>query len=161
MVRLLALCAALGLTAPAAAEPSARAESYLNEVLDVLEARHINSASADWPTLRAQATEAAGDATQPHETYSAIRQTITALGERHTFLRPAPDSPQGLQLSQRAAARTAAGRPDNQLPRLEMAEERYPLLWLPQLMTTTPEQRAFGERYEATLSGFLSEPSVS
>jgi hypothetical protein len=71
--------------APASADD---AKAYLDRALDLLQARHINTAKADWPKLRAEAYAQAAGATTPRETYPAIRATITALGERHTFLRP-------------------------------------------------------------------------
>ena len=83
----------LGAADPA---PSGEAKAYLDRALDLLQARHINTAKADWPRLRAEAYTKAAGATTPRETYAAIRATITALGERHTFLRPpTPSRPSG------------------------------------------------------------------
>lgn len=76
--------------------PTSEAKAYLDHALDLLQARHINTAKADWPTLRADAYAKAAGAATPRETYAAIRATITALGERHTFLRPpTPSRPSG------------------------------------------------------------------
>ena len=83
----------LGAVDPA---PTGEAKAYLDRALDLLQARHINTAKADWPKLRAEAYAKAAGATTPRETYGAIRATITALGEKHTFLRPpTPSQPSG------------------------------------------------------------------
>lgn len=81
----------LGAVDPA---PAGEAKAYLDRALDLLQARHINTAKADWPRLRAEAYSKAAGASTPRETYGAIRATIVALGERHTFLAaPTPPRP--------------------------------------------------------------------
>lgn len=71
---------------PVDPSPTSQARLYLDYALGLLQAQHINGATADWTALRTQAYADTAAATTPEETYPAIRAVIKALGERHTFL---------------------------------------------------------------------------
>ncbi|MET9228283.1 hypothetical protein [Lentzea sp. NPDC003310] len=58
--------------------------AYVDTALDLLQRHSIESAGADWPSLRAQA-HAVEDADE------AIRHVIAALGNPHTHLITAAD----------------------------------------------------------------------
>ena len=64
--------------------------AYLDEALDVLQARHYLSEQADWSQLREDAADMleaeGGDIAAARV---AISEVIERLGERHSFLRPA------------------------------------------------------------------------
>ncbi len=61
-------------------------QAYLSSAIELLKARHINRHHVDWPTLEAEARSLSEGASEPAETYPAIRHVIASIGERHTFL---------------------------------------------------------------------------
>jgi hypothetical protein len=123
--------------------PTGEAKAYLDRALDLLQARHINAAKVDWPRLRTEAYAKAAGATSPRETYAAIRATITALGERHTFLRPpSPARPPG------------AAPPDHALPVGHVAGHVASLA-LPGLHRDLSDPSDTGLAYQQAISAFL------
>ncbi|WP_454761714.1 S41 family peptidase [Caulobacter segnis] len=134
---------------PAEATPTGEAKTYLDHALYLLEQSHINSATADWPALRAQAYKAAAGATTPRQTHAAIRAVISRLGERHTFLRP-----------------PTPARPSDGAPNLQGAASVAPLpvgrmegpvavIALPRLMRDLTNPNDDGARYQAAITDFL------
>jgi len=93
---------------PADPAPIGEAKAYLDRALKLLADRHINGADADWPSIQRQAYAAAAGATEPSQTYPAIRVAIKALGERHTFL-STPERNKAIAAS-RATAPLPTGR---------------------------------------------------
>jgi hypothetical protein len=123
--------------------PTAEARAYLDRALDLLQARHVNTAKADWPKLRTEAYAKAAGAGSPRETYAAIWATITALGERHTFLRPpSPPRPPG------------AAPPDHALPVGQVAGHVADLA-LPGLHRDLSNPGDTGAAYQQAISAFL------
>jgi carboxyl-terminal processing protease len=99
---LIAICA-VPPAANAQTEPrtAPEASEYLTRALDVMQSRSIHAAKLDWPKIRESALRIAAGAKTPAETYAAIRAALKALGDNHSFLRPAivpggpPDSARG------------------------------------------------------------------
>lgn len=60
--------------------------AYLDNALDLLRARHINRADADWSSIEAAARAQIRNAKTTSDTYPAIRTVLAALGEKHSFL---------------------------------------------------------------------------
>ncbi len=125
------------------------AKAYLDTALRTLREGHINSARADWATLRGDAYAAAAGARTPAQTYNAIQLAIAALGEQHTFFSP-PRPPQPP-----AGSTAAANSPYANSPPTGRSLGRVGLVALPGLLTQTPEEMAFGDRYTTTLHGLL------
>lgn len=71
-------------------EPVPLARGYLDTALDLLQQHSMESPAADWPRLRAEAHHSAANAQRPADTYDAIRQVISELGNPHTTLRTKP-----------------------------------------------------------------------
>lgn len=71
-------------------EPTSEARGYLDTALDLLQEHSVESAKADWPRLRGEAHRATANARTPSDTHAAIRQVISALGNRHTGLLTMP-----------------------------------------------------------------------
>ncbi len=122
--------------------PTGEAKAYLDRALDLMQQHHLNSAKADWPALRARAYAATAGATRPAETYAAIRSTINALGERHTFLRP-PPAAQAID-----GAPVATGQP---LPTARMVGG-VAVIALPRLHSRGPDGR---KPYQAAIRDIL------
>ena len=68
------------------AKPSAAAVSYMTAALDIMQAHSIRRHEIDWESFRSGAMRSMGDAQTTSDTYPALRQTITALGDHHSFL---------------------------------------------------------------------------
>lgn len=130
--------------------PADEGKVYLDRALDLLQARHINTAKADWPKLRVEAHAKAAGATTPRETYPAIRATIAALGERHTFLR-APTPPK---------APGASPPPDRPLPVGRMTG-RVAILALPGLHRDVSDRNDTGAPYLEAVRTFLKTADAS
>ncbi|HEY7127507.1 MAG TPA: hypothetical protein VH540_26505 [Ktedonobacterales bacterium] len=64
---------------------SPEANTYLNEVLDSLQAHSVRREKLDWPALRRQVINLAAEAQTPAETYPAIRRALELLGDKHSF----------------------------------------------------------------------------
>lgn len=128
---------------PAAApDPAPAAAASPAEILDkaiaLLREHHINSASADWESISAEARRrlTAGEEGQAN-TYSAVQHVIDALKEKHTMLRPAPSW----------AAPGAAPRKEVPMPTHALLEGHVGQVSLPAFMGTEEE----GKRYASTL----------
>ncbi len=123
--------------APAPAPAPVSAALVLDTALDLLRKNHINSASADWDRLGAEAHRRIAGATRASDAHDAIRYVIAALGERHTFLHagPLPNRP------------GAAPRSDLPMPATELAGDRFGLVRVPGFLGTPDEAR----RYTAAL----------
>jgi carboxyl-terminal processing protease len=128
--------------------PHEAAKTYLDEALDRLEREHINSAKVDWKTLRTEAYLAAAGATTPAQTHDAIRRTIQALGERHTFLMP----------PRPASAPTAAPRA---LPHGAMIGKHVAMIALPRLMRDLADPRDDGAPYQSAIETFVTQAHAS
>lgn len=133
---------------PAEAAPTGEAKAYLDHALYLLEQRHINSATADWPALRAEAYKQAAGATTPRQTHAAIRAVITRLGERHTFLRP-PTTP-GMS----ARPQNAPSPPVATLPVGRM-EGPVAVIALPSRPRDLTNPKDDGAPYQAAITDFL------
>ena len=77
-----------GVSCTEAQEPTiaSAAEAYLNEVLDLMEANSINRKTINWIDFRSKVFEKAGAAQTIDETYDAIREALTLLGDDHSFV---------------------------------------------------------------------------
>ena len=84
----LAFClSAAGQVAPISATPSDVAASYLNQVLDLIQAHALHTQEIDWPGVRKQTLARAAGAQTTTDTYVAIAYALTQLKERHSFLK--------------------------------------------------------------------------
>ena len=114
---LIAICASVGCggerrsspTAPTAIAPVA--ESYLNELVAIMEAHSVNRLKIDWTNFRAGVVAAAGTAQSIESTFPAIETALTLLGDGHSFYQPR----QGLSI---AAARRACTSSNSSVPTL-------------------------------------------
>ena len=133
----LALAGAVALAAcgsdPAASDgPSPEALAYLDEALDVMQRESVRRLEIDWPTFRAAAIRRAGTARLPVHTYTAITETVRALGDGHSSFFPPgripgatdpPPTPSGLPAGRRLG-------------------ERLALVFVPEFVGTNPAARA-------------------
>ncbi len=62
--------------------------SYLNEALDIMQARSVNRMILDWPALRGRALQTAAHAQTYYDTYPAIQQAVKDLGDDHSRFVP-------------------------------------------------------------------------
>jgi len=138
---------------PADPVPTGEAKAYLDQALKLMEERHINSGSADWPALREKAYAAAAGAITPAETYAAIRMTIKALGERHTFLR----APLAKASPRPGAPRPPAAQP---LPTGRMAGP-VGVVTLPSLMRARLGGGDERVSYQAAIRAFLKSADAA
>jgi len=67
------------------APPSPAALAYLDSALNIMQTHSINRARIDWTTFRARAHARVAGAEHPAQTYSAIRQSLSELGDHHSF----------------------------------------------------------------------------
>ena len=126
-------------TAPAAS--AVTPAEMVDRAIALLREHHINSASTDWDRVAAEARAQIQGSTDARAAYPAIQHVIDALGERHTFLRPAP-------AWSRPGAPTRESFP---LPTAELMEERIGLVRLPAFAGSVEE----AERYETILRDIL------
>ncbi|MEA3016842.1 MAG: hypothetical protein QOI38_1564 [Sphingomonadales bacterium] len=120
-----------------AASPTVSPAEVLERAIALLREHHINSASADWDALAAEARRRIAGAVEPRDAYPAIQYLIDALGERHTMLRM--QGPWG---------RPGSGAPRAiPMPSYALVDGRYGLVRLPGFLGT-PEE---AERYAGTL----------
>ena len=108
--------------------PSHEARDYLGRAIAILRDKHIDSRTADWPRIIADAHADIGGAKTPRDTYPAIRGVLGALGEKHSFLVAAP----------RAKAPAAPGAPaakpvEPPMPTSELIGGRIGVVRLPAL----------------------------
>ncbi|HEV2079055.1 MAG TPA: S41 family peptidase [Allosphingosinicella sp.] len=115
------------------------------KAIEHVRAHHIDSAKADWSRITADALAEIGGAQTPRDTYGAIRGVLGALGEKHSFLLPAPAVRQGAS-SARAAA-PPASPPKPRLPTWKLMNGRYGVIRLPALNTFGPGGPAAAEAY--------------
>ncbi|MEM8886881.1 MAG: S41 family peptidase [Bacteroidota bacterium] len=64
---------------------SEEAESFLNEVLDIMEQNSIKRKEIDWPAFRAEVTEVAGAAQASSDTYGGIARALNLIDDKHSF----------------------------------------------------------------------------
>ncbi|MBB4906093.1 S41 family peptidase [Actinophytocola algeriensis] len=64
------------------------AYDYLESALTLLQDKALDRYTVDWRKIRGDAFEMARDASEPADTYSAIRGAIATIGNRHTRLIP-------------------------------------------------------------------------
>ncbi len=62
------------------------AESYLNEVLDLMEANSIHRKTIDWANFRGKVFEKARALQTVDEAYKGIREALTLLEDNHSFV---------------------------------------------------------------------------
>lgn len=128
---------------PNPAPPAPEAAADLDRAIAILREHHIDSATADWDRIAADAHAEIGGARSPADTYAAIRGIIGALGEKHTMFRPmSPPSPPADRGGTGAALPRALA-----LPRMKLVGGRFGAVRLP-AFSGTPEE---GQLYTATL----------
>jgi carboxyl-terminal processing protease len=66
------------------------AKEYLEEALDIMQKNALHGERLDWPSLRNEAFEQAGNAELPVDTYDAIRWTLKRVN-KHSFLQLSPE----------------------------------------------------------------------
>jgi hypothetical protein len=132
-------------------QPSAAAQAYLDQAINLIRQHHINSATADWPAITATAHARIAHASATADTYPAIREIFAALHERHSFL-----------IEPRAAVpawRGTAGARGNDMtapePTSRLIDGRYALVQLPQLDTLGTGGEAVGRAYAASVRAAL------
>jgi carboxyl-terminal processing protease len=70
---------------------SSQAKAYLTAALDIMQKHSVNRKKINWTTLRQQTFAIAAGAKTPADTYSAIQNALTELGDHHSFfLEPQP-----------------------------------------------------------------------
>ncbi|HEX8238172.1 MAG TPA: S41 family peptidase [Allosphingosinicella sp.] len=109
-------------------------ERYLAAAIGLLRNNHINSGSANWPRLAAEAQAAVAGSTGLAAAHEAIRGLLRALDEPHSFLRPPPGA-------------AGAGLPPVTMATHERIDGRYGLVALPGFLGSPEEAK----RYSATL----------
>ena len=68
---------------------SAKAENFLNEVLDIMQNNSINRYKIDWPDFRAKVFNKVIGAQTIGETYPGISEALMLLGDNHSsYLKP-------------------------------------------------------------------------
>ncbi|MEQ9103014.1 MAG: S41 family peptidase [Imperialibacter sp.] len=68
-------------------ELSAEAESFLTEILDIMEANSINRDKIDWTVFREKVFAKAIGAKSIEDTYIAVEEALTLLGDNHSSYR--------------------------------------------------------------------------
>ena len=70
---------------------SSQAKVYLTAALDIMQQHSVNRKKINWTTLRQQTFAIAAGAKTPADTYLAIQNALTELGDHHSFfLEPQP-----------------------------------------------------------------------
>ena len=70
---------------------STQAKVYLTAALDIMQQHSVNRKKINWTTLRQQTFAIAAGAKTPADTYLAIQNALTELGDHHSFfLEPQP-----------------------------------------------------------------------
>jgi len=124
--------------------PSAEAQAYLMRAIRIVRSQHIDSRTADWPRIIADAREDIAGAQTPTDTYPAIRGVLGALGEKHSFFMP-PSS------VKRNGASGSGTPPPPEMPASELVDGRFGVVRLPALGTIGPDGAEIGRRYTETL----------
>ena len=71
---------------PTSTDPNRNAIAYLDSAITLMQNRAFYRRRVKWDSVRAVARAQAAGAISPAETYTAIRQALLALGDRHSFL---------------------------------------------------------------------------
>lgn len=138
----------------APAPPHKASEEYFQRALTLIRQHHRNSSKADWVQLIARARPMLAGATQPADTYPAIRMMLSILGERHSFLLPPPVSPTRQDAS---ASSTAAAVGNGTSPAWHIIAGNIGAVRLPALNTFGPDGPALGKAYATAVQTALSE----
>lgn len=85
---------------------SSVAQTYLDQVLDLMQAHALHTNEIDWTVVRSETLKRAAGAQATSDTYPAIFYALTQLRERHSFLRIPDSLPEGER--KRAQASMAA-----------------------------------------------------
>ena len=88
--------------------PSATARRYVNAALDVMQQHSINRRAIDWAAFRAAVLEQARGAVTAVDAHLAVRFALYGLGDRHSYLLPAPTA-RALSVTAVSNARTGRG----------------------------------------------------
>lgn len=138
-ILLMMLSAGMALAAPPPhppqGPPAPEAAAYLDQAVALLQAHHINSAKADWPTLTAQAHAEIAGARTAEDTYPAIRHLIAGLGVRHSFFMPPPTQAQVEAAAKAGPSGVVAGM---EMPTSVLLDGRVGVVRLPGLETFSP-----------------------
>jgi carboxyl-terminal processing protease len=67
---------------------SAVATNYMTSALNIMQGASINRYKINWPTFRTEALARIAGATTTADTYTGLRATLVALGDRHSFFSP-------------------------------------------------------------------------
>jgi len=62
---------------------------YLEEVLDLLEAKSVNKNKIDWKAFRKDVSDSAQNSRTIEDTYPAVRYAVAKLGDNHSYFSPA------------------------------------------------------------------------
>ncbi|MFF3650706.1 S41 family peptidase [Streptomyces sp. NPDC002181] len=88
------------------------AREYLSRALDLMEAHSVRRDQVDWPRLRRDAYARTESARTPSDTYAAIMDALTELGDHHSsFLTPVERA-----ITRQASEDTFTGLTGRQLP---------------------------------------------
>ena len=96
-------------SAPSGSTPPA-AVAYMTAALDTLERHSINRYRIDWPAFRRDALSRIAGAVTTRDTYPALRATLAALGDHHSFFIPPDGGLDALLGTAGSAAHGDAGR---------------------------------------------------
>lgn len=134
--------------------PSAAADGYFQQALVLIRQHHRNSTKADWPRIEARARSMLAGASQPADTYPAIRMVLDALNERHSHLIEAPSGETG---PAKAGVQGSAPRPKvPSMPTWALVNKRFGQLRLPELDTLYAEGSTRGASYVASARAALT-----
>lgn len=143
------MAAAPGSDAPL--PPSSAAKEYFEHAAELIRQHHRNSATVVWAEVVKRALPMLAGATRPDDTYPAIRVVLAELGERHSFLLPAPDVPEG-----RGTFVSNTGAEQGVSPTWRIVAGNIGELSLPGLNTLGPNGQALGASYTAAARKGLS-----
>lgn len=150
-VAAVAMACAISPQSDAPVPPSQAAEAYFEHATALIRQKHRNSLKADWTTILARARPMLAGAVGPADTYPAIREVLTMLGERHSFLLP----PAGIAPPRDARAPSAARAGSTASPTWAVVG-KVGALRLPALNTFGPDGVTKGAAYTAAVrSGLL------
>lgn len=135
---------------PDARPPSDAAKDYLMKAIGILRESHIDSRTADWPRITADALADIAGAQTPADTYPAIHGVIGALGEKHSYLLTPGMLPGGVGSDGGGGA-----PPPPKMPASELVDGRFGVVRLPGLNTFGPQGAETGKSYTATLRAAL------
>lgn len=117
---------------------SQEAQTYLQQLLDIMQAHSINRLTIDWTAFRARVFEEAAGAQTIRETYSAIQVALEMLGDGHSLFEP----PVGAPLR---AGRVGCGGPSASVPPLP---DTIGYVKVPQFSGTAAEADALANRLQ-------------